>query len=98
MQVSGISLFCLSLPTACSATGGHTAQVVDKGRGAQRVMTRTVLTSATSSRRRPPANHALRCNPADQVLGIASGEATARAAASSTVAGNDFRIDLRQTC
>ena len=42
----------------------------------------------------PQGYHELRYNPADQVLGIVTGEATARAAASITALGHDPRFDL----
>ena len=42
----------------------------------------------------PQAYHELRYNPTEQVLGIVTGEGTARAAASITALGHDPRFDL----
>ena len=42
----------------------------------------------------PQGYHELRYNPADQVLGIVTGEAAARASASITALGHDPRFDL----
>ncbi|HJS83904.1 MAG TPA: purine nucleoside permease [Acetobacteraceae bacterium] len=42
----------------------------------------------------PQGYHELRYNPADQVLGIVTGEGTARASASITALGHDPRFDL----
>ncbi len=42
----------------------------------------------------PQGYHELRYNPTDQVLGIVTGEATARASASITALGHDPRFDL----
>jgi purine nucleoside permease len=44
----------------------------------------------------PQGYHELRYNPADQVLGIVTGEGTARASASITALGHDPRFDLSQ--
>jgi purine nucleoside permease len=43
----------------------------------------------------PQGYHELRYNPTDQVLGIVTGEGTARASASITALGHDRRFDLR---